>query len=444
MKKSIPIIFLGIVFDCLSAYSQPEPEYSISPWFENKKAAVSITFDDNESGQFSHAVPIMNEKGIKATFFVITENVENNNQWADLQKALDAGHEVGSHSVSHPNDIAGLDSSLIEQELKDSHDSILSKLNGQTHLTIAWPFGKGGGSSKNDSVVRSIAGKYYFAARNAAAGIANVGDSYNHYLNSFFTTPGRNYYLQTGGVLMASDTHKDDMGKMVAELIEINGWSVPFYHGIETGGYNNISAEDFKAHIDTLASLQEKIWITTFGNASRYHHQRNAEAVLSVVSETDQVWELSLTDTLSNNEIFNHPLTIRLKKPAFEIKSITQGGESVSFKTDGDTIQFNVVPDRENIFILKEKDTSLNQISQDKPVLSYSPGEIAVSFPAEDANSYMAELYTPAGQAVSNILISKNGEKKLTIYNGHLTKGVYILFLKTKNGSHFFTYKILI
>lgn len=437
MKKTFT--FALYILLCSVAYSQTEPEYSIAPWLGNKKAAVSITFDDNEDGQFSHALPVMQEKGIKATFFVITSSVENKNQWNVLQDAIDKGFEIGSHSASHPNDITKLDNSALEAELKDSHDAIMKHLKGQSHLCIAWPFGKGGGSSRGDSIARSIAGTYYFAARNAGAGIAGVGDSYNHYLNPFFNAPGRNYYLQTGGILMAPETTKENMEKMISQLIEVNGWSVPFYHGIETGGYNNISKEEFTTHMDVLLSFKNDIWITTFGNASKYHHQRNAEAALSAVSENANEWVLSLTDTLSRDDIFNHPLTIRLKTPDFAVNSITQGVQTIPFIIDGDSIQFDAIPDSENIVFHKETMASIGQTLLEETRVCHFPDRITVLSPA---NIHTANLFTPNGELVKRIPLSNKTGEIIIIERSELAKGCYFLMLNEADG-HRITYKII-
>ena len=68
--KNILSLFLLITFQ--SAYSEiTQPSYQIAKWFDDKKAAVSVNFDDNLPGQFSTALPIMNAKGLKGTFYVI-------------------------------------------------------------------------------------------------------------------------------------------------------------------------------------------------------------------------------------------------------------------------------------------------------------------------------------------------------------------------------------
>src|SRR5687767_15773551 len=52
-----------------------EPRTEITKWQDGKQAAVSITYDDSTINQFRIAVPMMNERGLPATFFVITGEI---------------------------------------------------------------------------------------------------------------------------------------------------------------------------------------------------------------------------------------------------------------------------------------------------------------------------------------------------------------------------------
>src|SRR5688572_7849479 len=47
----------------------------ITKWQDGKLAAVSITYDDSTINQFRIALPMMNERGLPATFFVITGEI---------------------------------------------------------------------------------------------------------------------------------------------------------------------------------------------------------------------------------------------------------------------------------------------------------------------------------------------------------------------------------
>jgi peptidoglycan/xylan/chitin deacetylase (PgdA/CDA1 family) len=60
---------------CFAMVSGQTPETEITKWQDGKLASVSITFDDSTINQFRIAVPLLNERGLPATFFVITGEI---------------------------------------------------------------------------------------------------------------------------------------------------------------------------------------------------------------------------------------------------------------------------------------------------------------------------------------------------------------------------------
>ena len=61
-----------LLFSFCYSYSQ---KTEITKWKDNKKAAISLTFDDGSPNQFSVALPMLNKLKIPATFFVITGDI---------------------------------------------------------------------------------------------------------------------------------------------------------------------------------------------------------------------------------------------------------------------------------------------------------------------------------------------------------------------------------
>ena len=81
--------------------SRPEAQRrSRFQWPEGVRAAVSLTFDDARSSQVDVGMPIFKRYGLKATFYVSPENVEE--RLEGWKKALAEGHEVGNHTLTHP------------------------------------------------------------------------------------------------------------------------------------------------------------------------------------------------------------------------------------------------------------------------------------------------------------------------------------------------------
>jgi peptidoglycan/xylan/chitin deacetylase (PgdA/CDA1 family) len=55
--------------------AQSPGETIITRWPDDKKGAVSITFDDGSVNQFKQALPVLNRLNLKATFFIITGQI---------------------------------------------------------------------------------------------------------------------------------------------------------------------------------------------------------------------------------------------------------------------------------------------------------------------------------------------------------------------------------
>lgn len=85
---------------------------------------VALTFDD---GPLNDTTPeilgILKEKNVKATFFVVGERVERFPML--VRQEIEDGHEVGTHTYSHPK-LTKLSKNQLEEELNKAEKAILS------------------------------------------------------------------------------------------------------------------------------------------------------------------------------------------------------------------------------------------------------------------------------------------------------------------------------
>ena len=72
--KHVQLALLAAVLSVASMTAQ-ELRTEITKWQDGKAAALSLTYDDSTINQFRIALPMMNERGIPATFFVITGEI---------------------------------------------------------------------------------------------------------------------------------------------------------------------------------------------------------------------------------------------------------------------------------------------------------------------------------------------------------------------------------
>lgn len=113
---------------------------------------VIITFDDAYTCVYENAFPILKQYNFTATIFVITKFIGNVNQWdysfrktshcdrEQLQALLEAGWEIGSHTVNHLN-LRTLSDSQLWYELKYSKEVLENQLQ-KTVGVVSYPFGK--------------------------------------------------------------------------------------------------------------------------------------------------------------------------------------------------------------------------------------------------------------------------------------------------------------
>lgn len=84
---------------------------------------AALTFDDGPLGTTTPEVlAVLREKNVKATFFVVGENAEKYPLL--IKQEIAEGHEVGSHSYTHPL-LRKLSRELVERELVKT-DNIIS------------------------------------------------------------------------------------------------------------------------------------------------------------------------------------------------------------------------------------------------------------------------------------------------------------------------------
>ncbi len=109
----LPTLVLGLL--CLARPASADPERPPIRWPEGKRMALSLSFDDSRVSNLDHGIPLLNELGLRATFFVLPRVVEKElDRW---RAAVAQGHEMGNHSLLHPcsGHITGPQSSSLEE-----------------------------------------------------------------------------------------------------------------------------------------------------------------------------------------------------------------------------------------------------------------------------------------------------------------------------------------
>lgn len=110
---------------------------------------IILTFDDGYENNYRIAFPLLKEIGLKATFFVITDLIEEPGylKWEQIHDMFRQGMEIQSHTHTHlPLD--NLSSDILRNELTVSKQILESKLKSQIFV-LAIPHGRRPNSLKS-------------------------------------------------------------------------------------------------------------------------------------------------------------------------------------------------------------------------------------------------------------------------------------------------------
>ena len=107
---------------------------------------ISLTFDDGSGGWFNDARVRLNAKGFKTTQYIPTLGLTTNPPdsfmmtKAQISQAAGEGHEIGAHSVTHP-DLTTVSDTQLKSEVVDSKATLEAIAGVGTVTDFAYPYG---------------------------------------------------------------------------------------------------------------------------------------------------------------------------------------------------------------------------------------------------------------------------------------------------------------
>ncbi len=104
--------------------------------------AVALTFDDGYMDAYTTALPVLQQYGFVATFYVVSGFVGHAGYmgWEEVRLLHEAGMEIGAHSVSHP-DLTGLSHEQARYQIATSREQLAGVL-GTSITSFCYPGGK--------------------------------------------------------------------------------------------------------------------------------------------------------------------------------------------------------------------------------------------------------------------------------------------------------------
>ncbi|SIN68199.1 polysaccharide deacetylase family protein [Algoriphagus halophilus] len=412
LSKWIYLIGIASTFSC----SQPDPivgTSEITKWPEDKKGAISVTYDDGIINQFTIAKPIMDSLNLPATFYIITgkvpgsgkgkfigrdpqeiiaetrefktdssnfferasliaftgtteaedyharvgslfesgrveeayelldegyeklrngemvntgevifhNNVEDTTTWEQYKSYAAQGHEIASHTVTHPR-LAVLDEVNMLYELEQSKADLQQFIGEESIFSAEGPYG-----TENERVMEYAYG-IFPALRN------RMPETWLEEINrGSDAVPGESQkeYVQWQRGILTRHSFEDMKSWIDTTLNHDNIWLVLVIHGVENLGWEPKTKEQLEEYFSFMKSKENELWIETFRDVTKYIRARKNTEVESSM-EKDQI-NIVLNSTL-DPKIYSVPLTIKTYIPNEWNQAFANGQESLPIQED--------------------------------------------------------------------------------------------------------------
>jgi peptidoglycan/xylan/chitin deacetylase (PgdA/CDA1 family) len=263
-----------------------------------------------ESGKVEEAYALMdegytklrNDDPIVSDEIIFHDNLIDTSSWEDFRDYAKEGHEIASHTVTHPK-LAVLDEVNLLYELEQSKADIKKQLGEKYTFSAEGPYG-----TENERVME-YAHKLYPALRN------KMPEPWLEELNrSNDKNPGNSNkeYVQW----QRGPVNTLDMSKMKSWvdtcLVHDNIWLVLVFHGVDGVGWEPRTGKELKEYFDNIKAKEKDIWVATFGDVTKYLRERKATRIVQNTNSEEVT--LNITADL-DPEVYNVPLTIKTYIP---------------------------------------------------------------------------------------------------------------------------------
>lgn len=266
MRACLPA-FLLLALTCSPAVSAGDG----FAWPEGRRAAVSLAYDDALDSQLDTAIPALDRRGLKGSFYLILSAQSVRARMADWRAAAANGHELGNHSLFHQCSGKGSERSWVAPQ-RDLDATTVAQMRDQVELASTMLQAIDGRSVRTYTApcgeVAAIDGNYIDAVAPLFVGIKLIG---NAVVDDMAT-------LDPSAVPVAAP-----VGMSGAQLIAMveearrKGTMVSFtFHGIG-GDHLQVSAQ---AHEELLAYLdahRDAYWTAPFVDIMAWVRQQHAK-----------------------------------------------------------------------------------------------------------------------------------------------------------------------
>jgi len=313
----------------------------IATWSGFRKGATSFTFDDSAPSHVSDAGPLFDKYNYKATFNLIVSAGWNTPDWNGFQKMADTGHEMASHSDTHPGN-----GTMPNSEIASSKSHINEKIKQKYGcITLAYP-------NCNVPDERQVL-QNYIAGRVCNASWAQIP-------SDVMSKDGPSNWAKVPAAMTGAENNvksTNDFTGLMQQAVSSNGWVMFLTHGFQgkNNGGASYSPTDISAIEGALKWAQQNdkdIWVAPMGHVAMYIKERKASQVSA--STSGSTTTVKLTHNIKDNiSDYDYPLTLKVKTSLSKAE-VTQAGAKLEAKIEGGYAIFDAVPNAGDIVIAGE------------------------------------------------------------------------------------------
>lgn len=258
-QTALYVVAAGILI--LNTRLQAQPADNI---WNGHRSAVVLTYDDGLNVHLDKAIPILNEAGIKGTFYIQGNAPSLYARMNDWRKAAIRGHELGNHTLFHPcagsppgrsfvsadYDLDTYSSRRIVDEIRLAN-TLLKAVDGRDTRSLAYTCGDR--MAGTDDFTPHI--KQDFTGARGVASRMETLESVD---------------LYNIGAYMINGQSGEEMIRLVKQAQESGRLLVFLFHGV--GGEHNLNVSE-DAHnqlVEYLSRNKSEIWVTSMTEVAEF------------------------------------------------------------------------------------------------------------------------------------------------------------------------------
>jgi peptidoglycan/xylan/chitin deacetylase (PgdA/CDA1 family) len=316
---NIPLLFVSIV---LFGQRQDTYKAEIATWYQDKEGAISVSFDDASYTQYITAYPVLEKNGIKATFSIVGEWIEEEPAykaevgffdikrmgWQQVLEMCGKGHELASHGYVHEKYDKQMPVQEITDEMIKNKTFIESKINSPVY-TLHYPYSYASG---NIPLAAKAAGFLFGRTGLDTINASSPADMYllaSHSIlneNNPDSITFQNWISQAKGnwlILMYHHLFENDSKEM----------QISRSHNVEYS--YSIPPALFEKQIDAVAT--SGCWVAPISSVGKYITERNGTEVRTI-KDKDRIVIYTITNL--DKAVYNQPMTLKVDVPWKKVK----------------------------------------------------------------------------------------------------------------------------